>query len=157
MICLSRHLQRSWARGQIALEPLESPVSSTPILRLQVHWLRRTRIPSAASTVSFSADPRQMFVHEDERAVASRPIEDGHIIEISADSEDQLPDRDLLQFRWILLRVHALSGAPDPRIYPLDYESISDMMMKGGVRQVVVQTVITYHETGGEIHENEGE
>ncbi|WQF81603.1 Putative HNH nuclease [Colletotrichum destructivum] len=148
MICLSRQLQRSWARGHLALEPLESSSSSAPMLRLKVHWLRRTRIPSAASTVSFSADPRQMFVHEDERFVAPRPIEDGHIIEIAADSEDQLPDRDLLQFRWVLLRVHALSGAPDHRVYPLDYETMSEMMINGGMRQTVIQTVIRYHETG---------
>ncbi|EXF84426.1 hypothetical protein CFIO01_02741 [Colletotrichum fioriniae PJ7] len=137
MLCLSRQLEPSWSEGLFALEPLESldDDSSLPRIRLRVHWLRRTRIASMASRIakSFSTDPRDVFLEEEWSHVNSRPIKDGSIIEISAESQDQLPDRDLLRLRWLLMRLHALSGAPDPRIYPHGLGEIGDMMVVGGI------------------------
>ncbi|KAG7078168.1 Integral membrane protein [Colletotrichum scovillei] len=137
MLCLSRQLEPSWSEGLFALEPLESldDDSSLAIIRLRVHWLKRTRIASMASRIakSFSTDPRDVFLEEEWSQVNSRPIKDGSVIEISAESQDQLPDRDLLRLRWLLMRLHALSGAPDPRIYPHGHGEIGDMMAVGGI------------------------
>lgn len=150
MLCLSRQLEPSWSEGLFALEPLESldDNSSLTIIRLRVHWLRRTRIASMASRIakSFSTDPRDVFLEEEWSHVNSRPIKDGSIIEISAESQDQLPDRDLLRLRWLLMRLHALSGAPDPRIYPHGLSEIGDMMVVGGIYD---DDHSEYYEEGG--------
>ncbi|KXH65368.1 hypothetical protein CNYM01_00945 [Colletotrichum nymphaeae SA-01] len=100
MLCLSRQLESSWSEGLFALGPLELVEdSSLAIIRLKVHWLKRTRIASMAGRIakSFSTDPRDVFLEEEWSHINSRPIKDGSIIEISAESQDQLPDRDLIR------------------------------------------------------------
>ncbi|KAK0373040.1 hypothetical protein CLIM01_09600 [Colletotrichum limetticola] len=138
MICLGRELEPGWSEGLFALEPLEPldhDSSTMATLRLRVHWLSRTRFTSMASRMgkSFSTDPREVFVEENGQTISSRMIKHGSIIEISAKSQEQLPDRDLLRLRWLLMRLHALSGAPNPCIYPYDSNEMMKMLNQGGI------------------------
>ncbi|KAH9235678.1 hypothetical protein K456DRAFT_1510602 [Colletotrichum gloeosporioides 23] len=71
MICSSRGVHTSWAQGLLAFEPLKTPATCWPCIRLRVRWLERTRIPSMESRVSFWTDPRTVLVPEDMRITRS--------------------------------------------------------------------------------------
>ncbi|KAK1976027.1 hypothetical protein LZ30DRAFT_667543 [Colletotrichum cereale] len=152
MICLSPQLQKWWEKGFFALEPMEEPQafdveSSTPTrlkkakrqiwsIRLRFHWLRKTDIPSLISTVNFSDDPVTKLQEPEGllnivNATTWRPVDNGQVITITADSLDRLPDYDILLLQWDLLRMWRLAGGADPNMYPFydegdDIDDIDD-------------------------------
>ncbi|KDN68282.1 hypothetical protein CSUB01_10358 [Colletotrichum sublineola] len=94
-------------------------------IRLRFHWLRATNVPELRVPVDFSEDPINKFQPSDpERPLRAvnfltyRPIENGQIFTIKADSLEELPDYDILLLQWDILRMWRLAGGADPAMYP---------------------------------------
>ncbi|TEA15924.1 hypothetical protein C8034_v001409 [Colletotrichum sidae] len=117
MLCMSRQLHECLAQGRLALEPVEGPPSDKPTIWIKARWLEKTWIPSMMEEVSFSMDPREQVI---DSVAQSRPIRDGHVVKVTADTEDGLPDRDFLYFVSVIAKAHAMTGAPNPEMYPWD-------------------------------------
>ncbi|KAK2035525.1 hypothetical protein LX32DRAFT_678372 [Colletotrichum zoysiae] len=87
-------------------------------IRLRFHWLRATNVPELRVPVDFSEDPINRFQPPDPERPAYRPIENGQIVTIKADSFEKLPDYDILLLQWDILRMWRLAGGADPAMYP---------------------------------------
>ncbi|KAJ0161752.1 hypothetical protein CTA2_5652 [Colletotrichum tanaceti] len=98
-------------------------------IQMRFHWLRKTDIPLLTSKVNFSADPITMMQEPAGEgllrafnATTCRQVETGQIFTMTADSQDRLPDYEILLLQWDLLRMWRLAGGADPTVYPLDDE-----------------------------------
>lgn len=100
-------------------------------IRLRFHWLARTTLESPAARADFAMDPRQMWKPRDDDVqlldANGRPIETGRIIDIYAEDDTVLPDREILQLQWDILRMHALSGGADASVYVAAFPPLDDL------------------------------
>lgn len=147
MVCMDRRVHKMWSRGEFALEPMDvnidemvEPEAPAPVtggsrrsgrqgtakvtkygIQVRFHWLKRTTLQSPEAMADFTVHPSQIWRPDDGNPrlldTNGRPIDSGHIIRIYAMDKTQLPDMDILQLQWDLLRMHALSGGADPSVY----------------------------------------
>ncbi|KAF5524255.1 hypothetical protein CGCA056_v004108 [Colletotrichum aenigma] len=147
ILCLSKELSSLWDQGLFALEPLDDDIdfivyemtedggetlpSNVYGARYRFHWLPRTSLSGPESKVDFALHPNAILAKLPRRVLSQvfkkilsfagsrqgADIENGRIVDIFADNRALLPDRDLMQIRFDVLRVHALNGGRGPEVY----------------------------------------
>ncbi|KAK2757502.1 hypothetical protein CKAH01_05759 [Colletotrichum kahawae] len=105
--------------------------------RYRFHWLPRTSISGPESEVDFALHPEEILAKSLTNDTApyrvlsqvskkvlsftgSRQgvgIENGRNVDFFAEDRALLPDRDLMQIRYDVLRIHALNGGRGPEVY----------------------------------------
>lgn len=120
MIALDPRLHRLWAKGIIAFQPIALMENG---VRLRFRWMGRISPHTwenmdAAAFVAF--DPREVLTRPQgegslvvRNAETGRPILDGEIIEVTSQDKSVIPNFEILQFQWDLLRMACLSGAAE--------------------------------------------
>jgi hypothetical protein len=127
MIALEPLLHYWWSQGRLGFEPLGKIEKD---IQVRFRWLKKSSL-SMMSATPLDTDPRTLqFGHPTVDGILSisdfrthRPIEDGQVITIVANDESEVPNLDILQLQWDLLRISSLSGAAEP---PDDDEESQD-------------------------------
>ncbi|CAK7274808.1 hypothetical protein SEPCBS57363_006353 [Sporothrix epigloea] len=126
LLCLNSQLHFWWGTCHLALRPIRTLDPCT--IKLQLHWLRRSRTRPTAPLSGTFDDIRSLCGGEDDLAtwgpqpVAHRmsglPLRTGQIFTIRAENPEDLPSFELLDMQWNLLRVAAMSGAAEAEDAP---------------------------------------
>ncbi|CAK7565232.1 MAG: hypothetical protein SEPTF4163_003144 [Sporothrix epigloea] len=134
LLCLNSQLHFWWGTCRLALRPIRTLDSCA--IKLQLHWLRRSRTRPTAPLSGTSDDIRLLCGGEDDlknwgpQPVAHRksglPLRTGQIFTIRAESPEDLPSFELLDMQWNLLRVAAMSGAAEAEDAPPEEEDEGD-------------------------------
>lgn len=118
-ISLNHQLHFWFDNARFALKPL-GPTGNNGEIAVQWHWLKRARL-MPRTEITTGVDIRELAGLKNNRSwgdcLAHRksgvPIQTGQIFTIRAEKEEDLPDHDLLELQWNLLRVAAICGAAD--------------------------------------------
>ncbi len=130
ILCLNKQLHSWWGSARFALKPLPpKPESDKNEISLAFYWLptseyRLSNPPIlrdeaihrlGAGSNGSNWGPALLSHHK-----GGLPIESGHIFTIRARNPADLPNRELLELQWHLLRVAAMCGAADAYDEPGD-------------------------------------
>ncbi|CAK7563928.1 MAG: hypothetical protein SEPTF4163_001810 [Sporothrix epigloea] len=134
LLCLNSQLHFWWGTCRLALRPIRTLDPCT--IKLQLHWLRRSRTKPTAPLSGTFDDIHLLCGGEDDletwgpQPVAYRksglPLQTGQIFTIRAESPEDLPSFELLDMQWNLLRVAAMSGAAEAEDAPPEEEDDDD-------------------------------
>ncbi|CAK7565231.1 MAG: hypothetical protein SEPTF4163_003143 [Sporothrix epigloea] len=134
LLCLNSQLHFWWGMCRLALRPIRT--LDPCAIKLQLHWLRRSRTRPTAPLSGTSDDIRLLCGGEDDletwgpQPVAHRksglPLRTGQIFTIRAENPEDLPSFELLDMQWNLLRVAAMSGAAEAEDVPPEEEDEDD-------------------------------
>ncbi|CAK7275022.1 hypothetical protein SEPCBS57363_006465 [Sporothrix epigloea] len=126
LLCLNSQLHFWWGTCRLALRPIRTLDPCT--IKLQLHWLRRSRTRPTTPLSGTFDDIRSLCGGEDDletwgaQPVAHRksglPLRTGQIFTIRAENPEDLPSFELLDMQWNLLRVAAMSGAAEAEDAP---------------------------------------
>ena len=121
LLSLDKHLHYMWNRSFFALKPLSSTDRQVTV---QFHWLKRINTRAASKKLLDFDTAMQVVCGGDTYnwghpqlayRPSGEPIETGQLFTIYANTPDQLPSLDLLQFQWDLRRIAAM--CTDANVY----------------------------------------
>ncbi|TDZ54239.1 hypothetical protein CTRI78_v006483 [Colletotrichum trifolii] len=119
------------ARKKTAAEAKNLQANTQYGKRYRLHWLQSTSLASAVDTPpAVDSNPRDMWRDLDVEVgdlipANGRPVDSGHIVDIWADNERDLPDDDFVDIWYFGFRLQRITGGADPQSYETDSEDES--------------------------------
>ena len=100
--------------ARLAFKPLRSADPNE--MRLQLHWLKPSPFPFFSSSVydnpiQYAGLNAKNTKTWGDRLADQEELKTGHVFTIRAENPADLPDWDMLELQWDLLRVAAIAGA----------------------------------------------
>lgn len=134
-ICLCPSLRDAWHRGEFALKPLShgwDAVEKKHSLKIALYWMKKST-PSpyyyhlSAYNYLSTDDRAAQYTTRAMNIYTGARVVSGDIFTVWADREEDLPDRELLNFQWDIIRMASLcSGAEPTEIDEEDSEEDSE-------------------------------
>ncbi|KAH6697032.1 hypothetical protein F5X68DRAFT_272106 [Plectosphaerella plurivora] len=120
-MCLSPSFRARWGRAEFALKFLgtgQDHKSRRYFMRLGFYWMKKvTPIEAVYRQTAHDLLAGMMPLPRSTRAVnvlTNTRIIDGDVVTIWADSEDELPDGDIVNCQWDIIRMASLCDGAEP-------------------------------------------
>jgi hypothetical protein len=131
-ICLCPSLRDAWLRGEFALKPLSQGWDAEEkkhSLKIALYWMRKST-PSPcyyhllAHDYLMTDDHTPRYTTRAVNIYTGARVVSGDIFTVWADKEEDLPDRELLNLQWDIIRMASLCAGAEPT--EIDHEDSDD-------------------------------